>query len=697
MTQTPSPPVIRQDLSLSAAEANPDGSPAWIVHDDLNGRYYRLAQLQMELLPYIDGRSAQQIAEAASNDLLREIAPETIEQIFEFLRHNNLVVVDATQHAWLSNQRAAKPSLMKTMTRSYLFFRIPLVRPDRFLTKTLPYVRFLGTATAFRVLAAIAVVGIVLALQSFDSFKATFLYFFNVEGLVYFLTALIGVKLLHELGHGYVAKAVGCRVPVMGVAFMVMWPVLYTDTSDAWRISSRNKRLKIDAAGVAVELGVASIALLAWSFTPDGPLRSVFFILASSTWLVSLGVNLNPLMRFDGYYLLSDYWRVPNLEPRSQALARWWLREKLFGLDEEPPENPQKKLIFYAMSVWVYRFLLFLGIALLVYALFFKLLGILLFLIEIIYFIVAPIYREIKQWHERRAHMRWNFQTKRTLFIVVALVLMFVVPWRSSTQFPAIVKASSYQLIYAPENGRLHLDGIHDGQSVATGQKLLVIESPELAFEFEQAQRRIEELKWENDSIGFNSDIRSRALVTSSALESQRKRMISLGAQVARLTVEAPISGTVVDFDPNLREGMWVSRDTALFALVNAGSFEVLAYSSESSVGKLALGQTGTFYPEGGGASPFSVELGEIESFGLSKLDQLYTASLFGGDVAVRETSAGDLLPVEAVYRLKLAADLDVLPARVLRGTVVLQSTPTSFLSRFWRVVNTVFIRESSF
>ena len=145
-----------------------------------------------------------------------------------------------------------------------------------------------------------------MTVRQWDEFINTAVQFFNPAGLFYFLIALVFTKILHELGHGVAAKYYGCRVPTMGVAFLVMFPVLYTDTTDSWRLSSYQKRIRIGAAGLLTELSIACIALFLWPFLPDGAMKNAVFMLAAVTWVTSLLVNLNPFMRFDGYYLLSD-------------------------------------------------------------------------------------------------------------------------------------------------------------------------------------------------------------------------------------------------------------------------------------------------------------------------------------------------------------------------------------------------------
>lgn len=689
-------PVVRQDLSLTKTEAGVDGSPGWILQDELSGRYFRLGQTQVELLPYVDGRSPAEVLAQYSIDYGEELEESEVEGLMDFLRKNNLVEVDATQERWLNTQRNQRPSLLAHMAKSYLFFRIPLFKPDNFLEKTLPLVSWLGSSWAIRGLIAIGVLGLILVLREFDSFQSTFMYFFNVQGLALFAIALVFTKILHELGHGYAAKACGCRVPTIGVAFLVLWPVLYTDTSDAWKIPSRAQRLKIDAAGISVELGIAALALLAWTITPEGPLRSVFFILATSTWLVSLAVNLNPLMRFDGYYLLSDAWNMPNLEPRSQELARWWLREALFGFNEAPPEEPQRRLIAFAIGVWIYRFFLFLGIALLVYNLFFKMLGILLFIVEIIYFIAAPIYRELKQWVQRRQVLRWNGATLRTTVLAGLLALAVFYPWNNSVRLPAIAQ-TGYQVFYAPADGVLQNLSVENRQLVQADAPLFEINSPELSFELTQVQRRLDELQWERESIGFDQASLDRALITGSEMKTQQQRLVSLGRQVERLSVQAPLAGRVTDINPDLRNSSWISEGEMILALADTQGLEFFAYPGENYLSNIAVGQKGVFYPEGGGIADIPVTVVEVEYFGIQQMEQLYSASVFGGGVPVRENERGELIPVTATYRIRLLPDEERAIPRVIRGTINLNVEARSIAARTGQLALGVLIRESGF
>lgn len=252
--------------------------------------------------------------------------------------------------------------------------------------------------------------------------------------MVYYGVALSLAKVAHELGHAFTAHRHGCRVPTMGIAFLVMFPVLYTDASETWKITRRRSRLAIAGAGVMVELGLAAVATVLWNFLPDGPMRSSVFLLAASTWIVTLTINLNPFMRMDGYYLLADWMRAENLQPRSFAYNRWHLRRLLFGLKAPPPEPLAPKtarfFVLYAWCTWIYRFTLFLGIALLVYHFAFKLLGLILMMVEVGWFVLRPIVAELLAWRNIPSDGFDPGRVRLTLVGVALLAVVVLMPWQ---------------------------------------------------------------------------------------------------------------------------------------------------------------------------------------------------------------------------------------------------------------------------
>lgn len=692
---------LREELQLYPVEPEHDGSPAWVIHDPLANRHFRLGQLEVELLVFISlDVDEEELALQASAQLSKEITKEQITDLMDFLRRGNLIIGDDKQKEWYRTQRKSleHKSWFSHLAKSYLFFRIPFWNPDKFLDKHLNSVRWMGHSTTLFILLIVFFIGIISTIHNMEAFVTTFSYFFNWTGLGLYFIVLFFVKILHELGHAFVAKTMNCHVPVIGVAFLVGWPVLYTDTSDAWKLQLRSKRIKISAAGVSVELGLAIISLFCWNFAPEGILKSIFFLLATTTWLLSLLVNLNPLMRFDGYYLLSDMLSMPNLEIRSFTMARWWLREKLFAIKGLSPEKIRKPFVFYAFSIWVYRFLLFLGIALLVYHFFFKVAGIILFVIEILYFIILPIYREIKEWWTLRNLIKLNIITIRTMSIFIIALLLGFVPWSSSIEAPALVQKKIITM-YTPIAGKIDKIYVFNQQNVTNGQLLFQMASPELDYDIKQVQQRSNELTWNRDSLGFNEKQRSQALIIQSELKTQIHRLYKLNKKKEKLQSFSPFNGIVSDQVTALKEGDWLARGQPVLSVISHEPSYVTAYVSEHNLSRLKDGSQGYFYSNDGLISPLKVEMLSIDPMAIRELNSMYMASVFGGDIAVRDNNRNNNnIPVESTYKIHLKfMSENLIPQRVIRGNIVLKGEKVSFYQRIKRHLSTVFIKEAEF
>lgn len=694
----PDVPILRDDLDLQPTTSDDDGAPAFLLHDPLAGRFHRLGADEVDLLGLVGAGDAATIARL-SHDLAGEpFSKDDVSTFLAYLRRNHLVLSDGRQRLIFLRHHASRPGWLAKLVKSYLSVRIPLVRPDLFLTRTLPHVRWLAAPLTLWIIALMGVCGLFLASRQFDIFLNTFADFLNWQGALAMAVTLGLVKVLHEFGHAYTAKAFGLRVPTMGVALIVFWPVLYTDTSDAWRLTDRRRRLLVAGAGMMVELAVAGLALLLWNLAPDGLPRGLLFLLASSTWILSLLVNLNPLMRFDGYFLLSDLWGVHNLEARSHALGRWRLRQALFGSAEPPPEPPQLRLILYAYAIWIYRLGLYLGIAALVYHLAFKVLGIVLFAIEVSYFVALPIAREVLVWVRHKETVRVTWQSLRTLAVLVTLVGLAVLPWHGTIVAPAMLEARSVQ-VFTPAEGRLASLLVTADQAVTEGQTLAVIQAPDLEHELSQARLRLAELQGQSRVLGYDAALLSQSLTVTADIEAQAKLVRSLEAGQHQLTVTAPLTGTVVDLAAELQAGQWLGKGERLLSVIDRTTAVISAYLSETDVARVAVGARARLYPQGGAWPELEAEVVGIDPVALATLDATALASTVGGEVEVhRGDSDDDLLPVQATYKLRLRL-LSASPPifHALRLSAVIEAHPLSLAGAAYRRLLSILYRESGF
>lgn len=699
-------PFARDDLKIQPFDDKADGQKTWLLHDPIRQQFFQLSEKALELLPFIKGDSAAVSAQKASRHLQREITPEALQDFGQFLRQNELVLADADQQAQFFQKQQAKPTGLSWLLQHYLFIKIPLVNPDVWLTRNLDKVRWMGTRQCLYGLWVIFALGLWLTLRQWDQVMADLPELKSTSGMVSLGLALVLIKIAHELGHAFVSKAKGGQVPALGVAFVVGWPVLYTNTSDAWRFAKPPERVQIDLAGVLVELGIAVVALLLWHLLPDGLLRNLCFWWASTTWIMSVLVNFNPLMRFDGYYLLSDGWQEINLDRRSQALARWQLREWLFGWGAAPPEPPQTRLIVFAFVVWIYRLFLYLGIALLVYHFFIKLLGIVLFVVEIWVFIMRPFVNEVRQWLKNPEGLRWNANTVRTSLVVLGLLGIAFIPWQSQQVLPAYLSYPTQQLM-APFGGRVDFSAqVH--QEVDSGEAIVRVVSPRLEHDYQQSRQRVQTLGWKLSVTGLNHQLLMDKPLMRANWQAWQRRQEALFAQKQSGQLVANRPAKVFAINPNLVNHGWVSQGEWLATLqFNDETPRLTAWVKEDQVLHLNLGQSASFFAiKPLDRQKIHARLVDISRQAIGQVEPLAMAKHYGGFIPTKVTQANpeDGIPSQSWYRLSLepTEDSDITQWQTLAvtpriGHLSLNTQAQSFIQRMWRIVIGVWRRESGF
>ena len=694
-------PQLRQDLELIDAGLSADENSRWSLYDPARNSFFRISRQSFLLLSLWHLASSNELKSQAQLTFDIEVCDEQLEVLIHFLESSQLLVTDNDNQldSLIRQRKSSKRSWHHRLVHGYLFFRIPLVKPDRFLSwltsLTQPFLNA-GTLLFFLLSGGL---GLILSLRQWDSFLHTATGLLTFESLVWFFSGLVLTKICHELGHGVAAKYYGCRVPTMGVAFLVMFPVLYTDTTDAWRLGARKSKLIIGSAGVLVELMMACLATLLWSFMPEGPVRSALFMLAAVTWVTSLLVNANPLMRFDGYYLLSDYWQIENLQSRAFRLARWQLRQWLFCFDEAAPESfsrrDHRKLLIYAYATWIYRFFLFLGIALLVYHLFFKVLGIVLFLVEIVWFILLPVTREMSYWWQHRDKIQLRVAALRTGLLLSSALAFLLFPFDSRLELPAVVTAEKNTEIYSPDQGsQITQILVKERQQVSKGQPLLVLDNPDLQQEAVKIRLQISLVRKLLSRAASSDDYNQLGQVFRSQLITLREKLAGIEARLKLLVITAPFDGRITFLSSWLREGIWVNNRMSLLRLNHGRTLKINAYVESVNLSRVSSGQEGVFYPDDITRQKLKARLVQIHPTTNNQLERPYLSSEYGGPLPVSTNDRGEAVLQQNYYKVELDAEQNLSDERVLTGSLHLNVKGESIAYSVWERIWSVLIRE---
>ncbi|MDZ7823403.1 MAG: HlyD family efflux transporter periplasmic adaptor subunit [Ahrensia sp.] len=697
----PKLPGLRDDLTIERGAPDVGG---WMITDPVRQAYFRISQSIFEVMAIWRAGTKLELSVAYEERFAKPLPDERLEAVAKFLIANELTrePKDGGWRHYAGIAKSREKSILSKGLHSYLFFRIPLVRPQKFLDIAWPFVSWMFTRSFVITSAVLGLLALWLVSRQWDVFLTTFSSFLTWEGAFTYGVVLALVKVIHEFGHAFMARKYGAHVSTLGAAFIVLFPILYTDTTSAWRLE-RRKRLMIDAAGIFAELVLAVVATLLWVFLPDGMMRSLAFVVATISWVLSLAVNLNPLMRFDGYYLLSDGSGIENLQGRGFALARWRLREFLFGFGEPAPENmaasTQRLVIAHAYATWVYRFFLFLGIALVVYHMFFKIAGIALFAVEIAWFIVLPIWRELKEWRARAAKFNLNWATLRSAALLIGLLGILFVPWQSRVAAPAVLSAENVEQIFPRGAGQIVEFNLVENKPVRRGEVLATLQDVTVEAQLSRVDQEINLLKLRLARTSADAQDLSFRSVLESELQSKIQEFAALQNRIGDLVVTASMDGVLSNTITNLKVGDYLSGARPIGIISNRNAGTIKAFVASEAIGRLSPGATATFFAEELEQKPIELVLTDLAPAVENDAAMRTQLDIFGGEIATKQDAEkGTPVPAVPHYQANFKPlETFSSPNFEMRGTVHIKATTETLARRIVRRIAGVLIRESGF
>ena len=356
---------IRPDLAISPQRF--EGRCYYVIKDPVSLRYYRFKEQEYFLLGLMDGKHTLDEAQKAFEDRFRpdRLTLEDLEHFGQQLLTAGLVQNESPGAGTLlfdRRKKRRKQELMQTFT-NILYIKIPVIDPDRILTFMLRYLRWIFSVWFLALSLIVMASAVVTVLLHFDTFVGrlpSYHEFFNVKTIMYLWAALGIVKVIHEFGHGLSCKAFGGEVHEMGFLLLCLSPAMYCNVSDSWTLPNKWHRIIIGGAGIYVELMIAAIATFVWWNVTSNPFVSHMSLCVMVICSVSTVVfNGNPLMRYDGYYVLADWIEIPNLRDRANRYLSNMFQEVCLGIETQPEPYMEtgRKVLFlvFAIVSWVYK------------------------------------------------------------------------------------------------------------------------------------------------------------------------------------------------------------------------------------------------------------------------------------------------------------------------------------------------------
>ncbi len=567
----------------------------WIVLENpFSNQYFRLRPAAYEFVSRLQPDRTVETAWQQCLERFPDEAPsqEAVIQLLSQLYFANLLQYDLAADSAQLFQRYKKRRQREIGFQflNIMFMRFPLLDPDRFLVRLLPLIKMLVSPVGAILWLIVVGAGLKVVADNFDSIRAEGHGVLAVSNLLLLYLGLILIKTIHEFGHATFCRRFGGEVHVMGVMLMIFTPMPYVDATSSWGFRERWKRVLVGAAGMIVELFVAAIAAFVWAKTGPGTLHNLAYNMMFVASVSTVIFNINPLLRFDGYYILSDLIEMPNLNQRAIGQLRHVAESKLFGVkqSEAPARNRREGgwLISYGIASGIYRVIVFTGVLLAV-ADRFLIIGIVMAAVCLISWVTVPVVRFVRYLASspRLERVRSRAVAVTACGAAVLILLLGVVPFPHGFRAPGVLEAAQRTHVANSVSGRVESLLAKPGASVQRGQPLLKLQNRELELELANAKARLEEINAR--LLKAMSDASADMKPLTQLRESVSAQLAKLQSDADQLVLRARHDGVWVAPGIETYIGRWMPRGSDLGLLVNPESFEFAATVMQEDVDAL--------------------------------------------------------------------------------------------------------------
>ena len=555
---------LRRRPDLIINESVFQGEQCWIVKDPLAMKYFRLRKPEFLVLQLLDGSSNYQGIKEKLVAAFPEfkIRLESVQHLVVSLHQYGLLISEASGQSTPLKKRRSQELRQKTigLASSLIALRLPGWDPETFLSWLYPKCRWMFSSWFTACVITTCLGALMLVLVNFATFQSKlpgFQQFFAFDNVLFLGVLLMATKSIHELGHGLMCKHYGGECHEIGFMLLVLMPAMYCNTSDSWVLPNRWQRMAIGAAGMYVELFVAAICTFVWWFTHPGWIHytalNVMFLSSVSTVVF----NANPLLRYDGYYILSDYLEIPNMAQKSKTSLLSVLRVWLLGMkpidSRRLPERNLFSFAIYSVASFVYRWMIMIFIFWFLAEVFepygLSPIAHLVIAISLIGMVVVPMFKLIKFFYYP-GRLR-EVKKGRLYFSLICLAGLFA--FVSYYPFPHyvwgnfVVRPIDAQQLVLSQPGKLIEIVTRESSLVSRGQTIAVLENDELRLEKVELEVRRTRLQQDLDTYqtysSIHNDASARIAEAASSLASVEQQIGLLDRQLESMTLKANRAG----------------------------------------------------------------------------------------------------------------------------------------------------------
>lgn len=540
----------------------------YVVQDQTGGRYHRFSAAAYALVLGMDGtQTVQALWEKANASGVGDACTQNdVVELLAQMHAADLLQVDSSPDSATLFKRyeQKKRATLKQWLLNPMSLKIPLVDPDNFLTRWAPRLAWCFGGWGALLWLAVVLPALLLAGEHWNELTNNLSdRVLSSSNLAVMVIIFPVVKVLHELGHGFACKAWGGAVHEMGVMFLVFAPVPYVEASASSSFPSKYRRALVAAAGMLVELFVAALALYAWMLAEPGIVRAMAFNVMVVASVSTLVVNGNPLLRYDGYYILTDLIEMPNLAQRGQKYLTYLWDRYIFGVhDLEPPQesaSERRWLLWYTPLAWCYRMFVTVSVILFIAGQFF-IFGTLVALWGAFTLVAMPLWKAFKHVTSSPTLQRQRvFATRLSIGLVTCVLLLaFVLPVPLRTRAEGVVWLPDQSILRAGGGGFFQRWLVAPGAKVRKGASLFVLEDAQLTTELEVARAKVGEAEAKYRAEQFSNPV--KAAVSLRQLTQEQEVLARTEERTAKLIGYAEADGVLTASQSQDMQGKYFKK-----------------------------------------------------------------------------------------------------------------------------------------
>jgi len=688
-----------------------EGMTHYVVKDPIGLKYYRFKAEEYFLLQQLDGKSTLLEVKKAFE---RKYRPQTItvDDLVRFcsqLHEAGVAQIDTPEQTEVFVKRRRKKIWKKVRgaAANILYIKIPIIDPERLLTWMYPYFKWIYTRTFVVLSCLLMLSALTMVISNFTEVKERlpdFQSFFNWRTIVYFWCSLAIVKIIHEFGHGLTAKHFGGEVHEMGALLLCLTPALYCDVTDSWLLPNKWHRIWISAAGIYVECVLASLATFAWFYSNPGLFNSLMMATMFLCSMNTIMFNANPLMRYDGYYVLADYLEIPNLRVKANQFFSYAFQEKVLGLEvpvqSYMPRTRRWLFLTYAITSFLYRWFVTLSILFFLNRLMkpYKVysIGIFFAMWGMIPLVIMPVYQIVK-FVRTPGRLRKVKKVRATAFAVSTVALItaiLMIPTPLRIKGTLVVAPENPSRIYANTAGRLVTLAVRDGDMVKKGDLIAQLSNLDKQRERSSMQEELELNRVKAAYFSRSKDLEGRRLARQhSTLADELEPVVArINDQISHLYLVADRDGQVIGVPKRETTGSWVRPDKAFCEIANPKKLQAQVIIDQGDVDLLQTGSKAWVKIYGLSERTYRTEIAEIASRNRDEIPA-ELSNVGGGEIAAeQDKKTGKIKSVSAVFELLLPLDNEDLSLHVgQRGFAKIDGGTSTLAWFIWRTLSKTF------